>query len=139
LKVKGGKEGQNPTDYIPSKAALRLLEALLDPASRLKTVTAVCRIAKIHRDTYYELFKKVGFRNLYREISMDMIKYHIGPLVNALICEAVRGSYQHIKMALEIAGIYTEKKRVNVPELEGFGERLARAIERVKKARQEGK
>ena len=131
------KKGQKPTEYVPNRTALRLLEVLIDPASRMKTVVEVCRMAKIHRDTYYELFKKAEFRELYKELAVDMIKNHTAPVVNALLREAVRGNHHHIKMVLEIADIYTDKKRVNMPELEGFGERLARAIERERKARQE--
>ena len=133
------KEGQNSTEYIPNRTALRLLEALMDPASRLMTVTDVCRKAKIDRKTYYNLFKNKNFTDLFRSLSLDIVKHKSAQMANALIREATRGSAQHLKMALEMAGLYTEKKRVNVPEIEGFGERLARAIERVKKLRQEGK
>jgi hypothetical protein len=105
------KEERKLTEYAPSKTELRLLEVLINPASRLRTVTEICKLAKIARQTYYEIFKRPEFCALYRSLSLDIIKRNTGPLVNTLIREANRGSAQHLKMALEMAYMYVEKRR----------------------------
>ena len=127
------KPGQKPTDYVPNRTALRLLEALSDPASRMKSVTEICKVAKISRDTYYKLLKERGFVEVYREFSFDMVKHKIAQLINALLHQATRGSAQHLRMALEMAGLYVKKQKEEL-EIPGLAELLTEAIDR-KKAR----
>ena len=109
--------------YVPTKTELRLLETLLNPASRLKSVTDICKEARISRVTYYALFKRPDFCKLYRESAVDMILQAIAPMVHALLREAKRGNAQHLKMALEIAGVYVEKREVTT---ETYSERIKR-------------
>ena len=108
------KGEQKVTDYIPSKAAFRLLEVLLDPASRMKTVTERCKMCNIARKTYYEILKKPEFVNLYRSLALDILKHDSGALINTLRREALRGSAPHLKMALEMANLYAEKVDHNI-------------------------
>ncbi len=125
-----GKNRQKPTvsaDYMPSKIEQRLLEILLDPASRMKSIAAICRDAKINRDTYYEIFKRQGFCKLYRESARAVILQNVAPMINSLVKEACRGSAPHLKMGLEIADVYTEKHDVVT---ETYAERMSRLIER---------
>ena len=101
---------QNSTDFIPTPTQKKLCEALVNPGNRHKTVSEVCRIAKVDRKTYYNLSKKPEFVHWYQGICTDTIKAATGPLVNALIKEAVRGSFPHLKIALEMAEMLTDKQ-----------------------------
>lgn len=130
-----GKAEQKSTEYIPSKTEQRLLETLSDPASRLKTVTEICKTCGIDRKTYYRHFKKPEFLSLYREITLSTIKNHTAPVANALVREAVRGSHHHIKMVLQIADIYTEKEEITIKG--NFAEELQKAIEAKKRREKE--
>ncbi len=117
------EEGKNETLWLPTEAEERLLDALLDPASRMLSVLDICRKAKVGKDTYYRAFAKPEFRALYHKCSLELISHKVAPVVNALVKEASRGSAPHIKMALEIAGIYVEKQEVVT---ETYAERLKR-------------
>lgn len=105
---------QNLTEYNPTRAEEKVLEVLLNPTNRMKSVTEICKIAKISRETYYNAFEKPEFTKLYNDMSLQCIKRSIGPVINAFIHKAKRGSYTHGKVILEMAGLYTEKKKIDV-------------------------
>jgi hypothetical protein len=102
---------QNLTAYEPTKKEQSLLAVLLNPANRLKTVTEVCQLAECSREFYYNTFHKPGFVEYYRRTLMDLVKREVGQVVNTFLKEAKRGSYQHGKVILEMADMYTEKVR----------------------------
>ncbi len=68
---------------------------------------------------YYDAFAKPGFVALYKQMSLDLVKQAIMPVVHALAKEARRGSYQHQKMLLEMADMYIEKTRTEVSGRDG--------------------
>lgn len=103
---------QNSTDYRPTEKEKNMLEALLNPENRMKSVTDICRIAKCDRKTYYNAFTKPGFVELYKKKSAELAEQSISSVVNAFIKQAQRGSFQHGKLILEMAGVYTEKSKV---------------------------
>lgn len=105
---------QNQTDYNPTRGEKKLLDILLDPIHRTKTVTTICELAEVSRDVYYTAFKKPDFVGYYNDRCLDIVKLSLGPVVNAFISEAKRGSYTHGKVLLEMAGLYTEKKNVQL-------------------------
>ena len=107
---------QNSTDFIPTATQKKLCEALVNPGNRHKTISELCRIAKVDRKTYYNLSKKIEFVHWYQSICSDLIKAATGPVVNAMLREATRGSFPHIKMALEMAGMFTDKQEVFVAQ-----------------------
>lgn len=117
------KSKQKPTKskkYVPSRTEQQLLSVLLDPASRLKTVSEICQDAKISRDTYYEIFKRSNFCALYKKEALNVIRRAVAPMTHALIREATRGSAPHLKMGLEITDIYTEKQDINIRQTVNF-------------------
>ncbi|WP_059050830.1 phBC6A51 family helix-turn-helix protein [Paenibacillus senegalimassiliensis] len=89
-----------------------LLEALLNPENRIKSVTDICKIAKVDRATYYRAFAKPHFAELYNRRSVDLVKQSVASVLNTFVREAQRGSFQHGKVVLEMAGVYTEKSDV---------------------------
>ena len=105
-------EGQNVTEYRPTLAERKLLEVLLNPEFRTATVTDICKRAGISRQAYYKTFKKPEFVAYYESQSRDLVRAAIGPVVNAFVRAAKEGSYPHGKVILEMAGLYTEAKKV---------------------------
>lgn len=100
---------QNFTDYEPTEKEKNLLEVLLNPENRMKSITDICKLAKCTRPVYYEAFAKSGFVEIYNKCSVDLVKQSVSSVLNTFIREAQRGSFQHGKVILEMAGIYTEK------------------------------
>ncbi len=132
------RKGQTKTDkmdteYLPSRTEFKLLEVLLDPASRLKTVTDICQAATISRETYYQLYKKPEFRALYKEEALGLIHRSLMQVVHSVVREAVRGSFQHALAILKMAGLYTEKMEVTT---ESYGDMIKR-IREEKRLREE--
>lgn len=102
----------NLTEYKLTEKEKNLLEVLLNPENRMKSITDICKLAKCSRPIYYEAFSKPGFVEIYKQRSMELIKQSIAPVLNTFIREAQRGSFQHGKVLLEMAGIYTEKQQL---------------------------
>jgi hypothetical protein len=100
---------QNLTDYKPTEKEKNLLEVLLNPENRMKSITDICKLAKCTRPVYYEAFTKDGFVELYKRSSQDLVKQSVAPVLNTFIREAKRGSFQHGKVLLEMAGVYSDK------------------------------
>lgn len=103
----------NATEYKPTPREEKLLEALLDPHNRMKTIADVCRIAECDRATYYRAFDKPGFVDLYSRKSTELAKKYLGQVMNSFVKEATRGSFQHGKVLLEMAGAYNEKQIID--------------------------
>ena len=102
-------EGQKGTSYEPNRVARKLLEILLNPEHRFKSVQEVCDLANIDRKTYYRLFHNKDFVCHYTRESQKLVKAAQGPIVNASIKSAIRGNPQHTKILLTMAGMYQEK------------------------------
>ena len=115
---------QNITEYIPTEKEKNLLEVLLNPENRMKSITDICKLANCSRPIYYEAFSKPGFVAIYEQKSKELIKQSVGPVINTFVREAQRGSFQHGKVILEMAGLYTEQSKVDQtirnPEGESF-------------------
>lgn len=92
-----------------TKAEHSILEAMLNPENRMKNVADICKIAKVDRSTYYRAFQKPDFIETYKELSESLVKQSIAPVINAFVREAKRGSFQHGKVLLEMAGLYNKK------------------------------
>jgi len=105
---------QNLTEYQLTEKEKILLTVLLNPEYRTKSVTDMCKIANCTRTTYYESFSKPGFKAIYEEKTKEIVKQSIGPVVNAFVREALRGSFQHGKVILEMAGLYSDKQQIEV-------------------------
>jgi len=103
---------QNATEYRPTTGELKLLEVLLNPEFRNKSVTEICSIAGVSRQTYYRAFEKPQFVALYESRAKDLVRAAVGPVINAFVKAAKEGSYPHGKVILEMAGLYAEPRKV---------------------------
>ncbi len=83
----------------------------------MKSITDICKAAKCSRNIYYDAFAKPEFVELYKQYSNDLVKQSVAPVINAFIREAQRGSFNHGKMLLEMAGMYTDKSEVEIKSL----------------------
>lgn len=110
---------QNSTEYKPTQKEERLIEVLLDPANRMKSITDICGMVPCDRGTYYNAFDKPGFIELYTRKSQELAKKHLGQVMSAFVREAVRGSFQHGKVLLEMAGAYKETTRKEITGKDG--------------------
>lgn len=106
-------EEQNLTNNSLTLSEEKLIEVLTNPENRMKSITDICKIAKISRTTYYESFSKKYFRDEYNKRSKELVKQSVGSVINTFIKEAQRGSFQHGKVLLEMANMYTEKVESN--------------------------
>jgi DNA-binding transcriptional regulator YhcF (GntR family) len=105
---------QNVTEYIPTESEQKLIDILLNPDYRMKSVKELCIIAQINRVTYYRAFEKPEFKTLYKAKSRELVDNSIAPVLNTFVREALRGSFQHGKVILEMAGLYSEKSQLEV-------------------------
>lgn len=108
-----------PAEYAPSNAEQKLLDVLMDPSNRMKSVTEICQLAGICRDTHYRAFARPEFVSLYKEMSLKVVRSAVAPVINAFVREAQRGSFQHGKILLEMADMYTEKSKKEVSGPDG--------------------
>lgn len=102
---------QNGTKQRLTPTEKRLIEALLEPNNRFKSISDICDTAKCSRNSYYRAFNKPHFREEYKRQAAALSERHLGQVMNAFVREATRGSFQHGRVLLEMAGVYTEKSK----------------------------
>jgi hypothetical protein len=73
----------------------------------------------VHEATLSDWKKMPGFRDAVNALALDLVRDDVANIVAALVREAKKGSAQHIKMALEMAGLYTEKLEIDA-KLKGY-------------------
>ncbi len=78
----------------------------------MKSITDICKLAKCTRPVYYEAFSKPEFVEIYKQYSVDLVKQSVASIINTFVREAQRGSFQHGKVLLEMAGLYTDKVEI---------------------------
>lgn len=100
---------QKETKFKPTLAQERLLEVLLNPEHRLKSVTDICSLAPCTRKVYYAAFKNDKFIDYYMKESKRMISKSYAGIINASIRQALRGDVSHAKMLLNMTGDYVDK------------------------------
>lgn len=97
------------TGYKPTENEQRLLEVLLDPEKRLLPIGRQCELAGLHRNAYYRAMARPDFYAHYKDLSTELIKLHAGQLINVAIDHAKRGSFQHLKLLMEMGGLYVQQ------------------------------
>jgi hypothetical protein len=117
-------------EYSPTSAELRLLQVLLDPNFVGKSVVDKCKAANCTTPIYYAAIKKPGFNEMCKQTAIDLIKAEVLPLIQSGLREAKRGSFQHWKVLLEMAGLYSEKSEVNNIHTIGLEQSLLDMIKR---------
>lgn len=98
--------------YIPTDIEQRLLDVLTDPVHRMESITKQCELAGVNRKSYYRAMDKPEFLEFYRERLLDVIRIHAGQLINVAVDQAKRGSFPHLKMLMEMGGLYVNQANV---------------------------
>lgn len=111
--------------YIPTVAEERLLTILLNPEYIDKNVSEKCLAANVSRQIYYDAMKKPGFEELVRGYRESILQGEISDLIQIGISEAKKGSYQHWKTLLEMAGAYAPKTKTEVTTPDGLAATLS--------------
>ena len=99
---------------------LRLIEWLALPKYDRQPPNLAMLAAEIGVDerTLYRWQKLDGFTDEVNKLARQSIGKKLPEVYGALLREAEKGEFQHIKLLLELAGEYTETKR-NVNEMSG--------------------
>lgn len=105
--------------YNPTRAEKKLLEVILDPTAVSMTITDICATAGVVRNIYYDAMEKPEFVAYYHEIVKGYISAKAAPLINSALKEAEKGSFQHIKLLLEMAGLHTDSKTIDHSSKDG--------------------
>jgi hypothetical protein len=98
------------TEYRPTVAEQRVMEVLLNPDNRLKSVTEICQLANCSRQTYYNYFDKPEFVTYYINKSKALIKKAHAGIINSCIRQALRGDSAHAKLLLTMTGDYADRQ-----------------------------
>jgi hypothetical protein len=98
------KTAQKSTKYAPTNKEKTLIEVLLNPEHRLKSVSEICAVAKCNRHVYYDAFNKPDFCKYVEHKVEQLIDKYYGQMMNASIRQAVRGNATHFKILLELKG-----------------------------------
>lgn len=112
-------QSEKATIFVPSGTEQKLLDVLLNPENRFKSITEVCELAGTSRKAYYRAFARQDFADYYREECEALVRRSIGPVVNACVREAIAGSASHAKMVLGMAGMYAEKQDLRILDKNG--------------------
>lgn len=94
--------------YSPTPAEERLLEILLNPDNLGKTIVEKCNLAKIARNTYYEIMKKPEFVKLQNSLAVDMIRDKVSDVLAASVKVATTSGargFQDRQMLLRMYGL----------------------------------
>jgi len=87
----------------------KLLKVLINPENQDKSVTEICSIAGIGRQTYYRAMKDEIFQNALEKAHKDLLSISLLPITHQIVKRAKKESFQDRKMVLEILGIYNPK------------------------------
>ena len=87
---------QTGTETRLTPAEKRLIEALLDPGNRFKSISEICDTAKCGRRTYYRAFDRPRFREEYKRQAAALSERHLGQVMNEV---ALRGDEYIVERA----------------------------------------
>ena len=111
MKKKPVKKGrQKITEKALTPKRQRIMEALLNPEHRLKTITEICNICQVTRETYYQAFNNPEFVKIYTAESKKLGVKALAPMVNSQIKSALRGDVQAAKLVMTYIGEYADRQ-----------------------------
>jgi hypothetical protein len=100
----GTKTKQKSTKYRPTVKEKDLLEVLLNPEHRFKSITDICLLAHCTRNIYYNAFEKPDFCKYYERQVDRLIDKSYAAMINASLRAAVRGDATHLRILLQMKG-----------------------------------
>lgn len=95
--------------WSPAKRAFSLWLSM-PPAARIpRTQRELARELAVRPETLSRWKKDPQLRDSVRSLCRIMLESHLPELYGVLVREAMAGSFQHLKLAMQMAGEYTEK------------------------------
>lgn len=88
----------------------RLLEYLLEPENRFKSIVKMCEELNIDRKAYYKAFHNEIFLKQYKQESYNITKQAVAPVINACVKQAKAGSFKHAELLLKMSGMIEDTR-----------------------------
>jgi len=102
--------------YVLSDVAKKLIEVKVSPVNYGKSVTDICQIADISRDSYYRLMRDKEFVKILNETGLELIKSHVIDIIGSTVKFALKDAKCHSdrRMLLEMINMYRPQQTVDV-------------------------
>jgi hypothetical protein len=101
-------------EWTSDQLQFQLWLALPTSARKPKTQRAFAELIGVHESTLSDWKALPGFRSAVSALALDLLKDDVPDVLFALRKYAKKGSAQHIKMFLEMLGLYEEKHNLQV-------------------------
>jgi hypothetical protein len=102
---------QNDTDFTPTPKMRALLDAAIDPAVP-PTVSAMCRVARIERKSWYRWRELPGFLDWFNDACANAYDALRSALVKVGYQKAIEGDFAFWRVMMERCGEYTPRQRI---------------------------
>lgn len=102
--------------YKPTEKEQSFLKVLMNPENMNLTVREKAAKANVSTRTFYNYLDKPEVMNLYRELMLKEIALDARGMIRVATKEAMKGSFQHFKMLMEMAGLHSNKLEINKNE-----------------------
>lgn len=110
---------QKETEWRPTRKQAAVLQAAQE-AGLNRTITKVCEEAGVPRTRFYKwLNKDPNFKRAWEDVWYGTVRRHLPGAIQALAQRAQSGDVQAIKLMAELAGVYKEKKGVELSTRDG--------------------
>lgn len=116
--------------YDLTPAGHALLEVIVDPITRTMSVTDICDLAGISRDSYYRLFKQEPFVRAYLDACKIFGVSAAMPTIQSVAKSAIDGDMMAAKLILEMAGLHQPTARVEHTHTHEAGPSLKEILSR---------
>lgn len=113
------------TDQITLQRWLALPKRERNP----KTMGLLAKLLGVDEATLYRWRKLAGFVDEVRNLIKDNLKDDLADIYAALRKEAKAGSFQHIKLSLELVGDYVERQELTGKDGAPFQAQITHAID----------
>jgi hypothetical protein len=115
-------------DLTPAGHAL--LEVVVDPITRTMSVTDICDLAGISRDSYYRLFRQESFVRAYLDACKVFGVAAAMPTIQSVAKSAIDGDMMAAKLILEMSGLHQPTARVEHTHTHEAGPSLKEILSR---------
>ena len=116
------------TPWTAAQIAFQRWLATPHPEREPATRAALAEEMGIHHSTLWRWTQQPGWTEAVNALARDMLTSNLPEIYAALIKGAIQGNYQHIELALRMAGEYNPKATLHVDTPDKMSELLVRAL-----------
>lgn len=102
--------------YTPTDKEQSVLNVMMNPEYHGLTVKEKCELAKVSTRTWYNYMDNPAFMRLYRELMLKEVAMDARAMIRVATNEAMKGSFQHFKMLMEMSGLYANRLEIDKRE-----------------------